>query len=529
MSAITLSHVDFHYSSPYAEVFTDLNLVLDTSWRTGLVGRNGRGKSTLLKLLAGSLVPAGGSISASETLRYFPSTVANPDAPTLAVARELVAPFDRWSAEMDALLEEGDAASLERYAVLQAKYQETGGYEIDGLIEKEGQALGITEAILRQPFRTLSAGQQTRVQILSLFLHPHGLALIDEPTNHLDLEGRSQLADYLAQQTGFILVSHDRALLDAATDHIVAINRSDIRINQGNWSTWRTQMLLEEQHEERSRHRIENEVRQLGKAAAQRRQGAGKRESEKYGDSHNDTGFIGRRAAKQMKRALQVENRIESQLEQKSELLKNQEKAREITITTQTRKGTVLTLNNVDIAYGDTAILNNVSLTLEAGERIALQGRNGAGKSSLLRAIELGGSAAGVISFRGSTVSVARQQPLWQRGNLRELLRDAGLDETRFRQYLGLLDVRGEIFERPLETFSMGQQKKVELIRSLLTPADLLLWDEPMNYLDVDSREMLEAGIIRGAPSMLFVEHDAAFIDAIATRVIDLNEFRAGP
>lgn len=528
MSAITLSHVDFHYTSPYAEVFQDLSLVLDSTWRTGLVGRNGRGKSTLLKLIAGEVALAGGHVSAAEIMRCFPGKVSNPGDSTLAVARELVAPFGYWEAEMARLLALGDEAALDRYATLQQQYQSAGGYEIDGLIEKECHALDLPLDVLGQPFNTLSAGQQTRVQILSLFLHPHGFALIDEPTNHLDLEGRQQMAGYLARKPGFILVSHDRALLDACTDHIVSINRNDVRINQGNWSSWQLQMEREQCQEERRRDRIEAEVRQLNKAASQRRQGAGQKESEKYGDSHADTGYIGRRAAKQMKRALNVERRIETQLNEKSALLQNQEKAREISITTGAASGTLLTLNNVDIAWDEKLIISNISFTVDAGERIALQGRNGTGKSSLMHAIRQGKAAAGVVKFRGRHLSAAHQKPLWQSGYLRALLSDNGFDETLFRQYLGLLDVRGESFERPLETFSLGQLKKVELVRSLLTPADLLLWDEPMNYLDVDSREMLEAGLQKGSPTMIFVEHDAAFIDRIATRVIDLDDHQSG-
>lgn len=523
MPNIYCSHVDFTYPHPYTEVFVDLNLTIDCGWRTGLIGKNGRGKSTLMQLLSGALTPTAGNISNPQNTRYFPGQIPAQANSTLEVTRALIAPFDEWESAMDALLGKQDAESLQRYADLQENYRLASGYEINGRIEQAVVQMGLSPAILSRPFTSLSLGQQTRIQIIALFLVTNAYPLIDEPTNHLDITGRQALAEYLGTQSGFLLVSHDRTLLNATVDHIVSINKNDIRTNRGNWSTWKEEMSRELLNESRTRQKLENEIRDLRKAADQRRQGAAKKEKEKYGNSHADTGYIGHKSKKQMKRALVVEDRIEKQLEEKSGLLKNLEKEYQLTVETDSKKGKlVLTLNNVDISINDKPIVRNFSLNLTTGDRIAVVGPNGCGKSTLFNAITHDLAYSGTIRCYG-TISRAYQYPVWDDGMLRDHLTDSGMDETRFRQYLGILGVRGDIFNHTLSTFSQGQLKKVDLTRSLLEPASFLLWDEPMNYLDVESREAMEEGIIQGDATMLFIEHDQAFIDRVATEVIELD------
>jgi lincosamide and streptogramin A transport system ATP-binding/permease protein len=162
---------------------------------------------------------------------------------------------------------------------------------------------------------------------------------------------------------------------------------------------------------------------------------------------------------------------------------------------------------------------------LHRGDRIALIGPNGSGKTTLLRAIS--GEVtltAGLIHLpRYLTAARAYQQPLWDGGLLRNHLRHLTMDETRFRNIMAAFGVTGEIFDRPLETFSQGELKKVDLCRSFLDPTHLLLWDEPMNYIDLMSREQIEAVVLKYEPTMLFVEHDRWFIDRIATGVVELG------
>jgi lincosamide and streptogramin A transport system ATP-binding/permease protein len=516
--------VSFYYSSPYTPIFDDLSVAIDTNWRTGVIGGNGSGKTTLLRLISGELEPMEGEVILGEEAFYFPYRPKDVKQKTLQVIKESIAPFSAWEQEMERLLEVGDERSLARYGEILAEYEQSGGYEINYMIEKEFAQMGMTPDLLQRDFNSLSGGEQTRALICSLFLKEGVFPLIDEPTNHLDMEGRELLGKYLARKQGFILVSHDRHFLDLCIDHVLSINRGDVQVSQGNYSQWKENKEREEQFERRQNERLEREIRALELAARKRRVWAERREREKIG--RGDKGFIGHRAAKLMRQALSIERRIGEKVEEKRGLLKNIEKERRLKMFTGPKSPEiVLSMDGVTIELGNRPIVKDFSLVLSKGERIALLGPNGSGKTTLLRAIcgeiEV---ADGLIHIpKYLTVARAYQEPLWKEGHLRDRLREEGIEEARFRNIMALLGVRGEIFERPLETFSEGERKKIDLCRSFLGQAQLFLWDEPLNYLDVMTREQIERLTLKFQPTMLFVEHDRYFIERVATRTVRLE------
>jgi len=523
MSSIGVQDLDFHYDSPYTEVFQGVSITIDTSWRSAMVGRNGRGKTTLLKLLRGELVPSRGTVMMPARSCYFPYLPPDPTLPALEIIKEYIAPFRLWEEQMEHLLAAGDAESLAAYGDILERYQEARGYQIDALIEKEIAAIGMRAELLERRFDTLSGGEQTRALIAALFLTTGAYPLIDEPTNHLDMEGRQLLGDYLSRKDGFMVVSHDRHFLDTCVDHIVSINRNDVRITRGNFSQWKEQMELEEGFERRRSENLRREIADLEAGAAKRRSWSNAKEREK--DSAADSGFVSRRAAKQMKRALQAERRIDEKIEEKRDLLKNAESSRSLKLGVDTKSPEILlTVQDAGIAIGNRTIIDRFSLVLRKGERVALVGANGSGKTTLLRAIAGELPVASGLIHMPRHLSIARsyQTPLWNQGELRGHLRDAGIDETSFRNIMGALGVSGEIFERPLESFSQGERKKVDLCRSFVVRSHLFIWDEPMNYIDLMSREQIEEALLEYEPTMLFVEHDRRFIERIATRVVEL-------
>ncbi len=533
MASIVFNNVHFSYPSSPRPVFEDLSLVLDTGWRTGVVGRNGRGKTTFLKLVSGELVPERGEVSGAIGGRLFPTPVADPRRLTRTVLKDALGPFTAWEREMAGLLAEGGEAALTAYADLHERYVELGGYRVDADLAREFDALGLPASLFDRPFETLSGGEQTRALIATLFLYPDGFPLIDEPTNHLDGEGRDRLMTYLAGRRGFLLVSHDRHFLDGSVDHVLSLNRSDVRINRGNFTQWRTHMDEVLAFEARTRQRIERDVARLEAAARDTRRHAISREGDKYRTGALDKGFIGARAARQMRRARSVERRIESELAERRSLLGNAEKSRRLAIATERHAADapLLSAQGVTLSGGGRILQSDLSLAIRAGERVALTGPNGCGKTRLLDA--LCGRAdidAGLIRRRpGTAIARGYQHPLWCRGLLRDLLVDAGLDETRFRQLLGVVGVDADAFDRDLSTFSAGQQKKVDLCRCLATPADLLVFDEPLNYVDLYSREQIEQAMLDDAPTVLFVEHDRRFVETVATQVIRLDASVAAP
>lgn len=523
MPDITLEALGFHYEDPYAEVFHSVDLHLDAAWRTGLVGRNGHGKTTLLGLVAGHLTPQRGRIDVPvDAVPFAPAPVGLPGT-TRAVVRRSVADFPAMEREMESLLERGDPESLDRYGETALQYERLGGYTIDHRIEEEWAAMGLTEGLLDRPHASLSGGERTRASIVALFLRLGGYPLIDEPTNHLDRSGRDQLAGYLEAKAGFLLVSHDRALLDRCCDHFVAIERGGLRLHRGDYTSLRAQQRLEVDHEQRERERLDREIRDLERAARARRDWSGAREKTKRGAA--DKGFVGHRAAKMMKRALHTERRSDQRMAEKRALLRIPEKQRVLHLEVATGPETVLVAEGVRVAIADRVLVDALDLVVRRGERIALVGPNGCGKTLLLETL-LGRRPAtgGRVSLSGQVrFHYAGQTPRWPTGALASHLRSEGLDETRFRNVMGCLGMEGEACDRPLETWSEGERKKCELAGSFLEPAQLRVWDEPLNYLDVESRERIEAAVLRDRPTLLFVEHDAWFAERVATRTIRLG------
>jgi len=443
---------------------------------------------------------------------------------TLDVVKKSIAPFSTWEREMKALLDAGDEDSIARYGEILADYERMDGYRIDELLEREFARMGLSPALLERRFDSLSGGEQTRALICALFLRRGAFPLIDEPTNHLDMEGREALGEYLAGKGGFIIASHDRHFLDLCVDHILSISEGEVTIRKGNYSQWEKNEELEELFARRQQERLRREIAELERAARKRRGWGEEKEREKIGGG--DKGFIGHRAAKLMRQALSIERRINEKIKEKKGLLKAAEKERRLRMLAESRlPETLLTVSNVTIRLGDRAVVEDFSLSISRGERVALLGPNGSGKTTLFRAI------AGEIEIAHGEIhlpkhlSVARayQDPLWKEGYLRDLLLEEGFDETEFRTVMALLGVRGEIFERRLETFSEGELKKVDLCRSFIGGAALFIWDEPLNYLDIVTRDQIERLILETAPTILFVEHDRHFIDRIATRIVRLD------
>ena len=523
MSTIALNSLTFYYDSPVEKLFNKVTLNIDTDWKLGLVGKNGRGKTTLLKLLLGKLHPVEGSLSLNVKPSYFPYTPDDTSETVFNIIKDAIAPFRKWEERMDILSTRDDDNSQSEYGDLLTQYSDAGGYEIDSLIEKETAAIGLDESFLKRKFVTLSGGEQTRALLAAMFLKNNGYPLIDEPTNHLDIEGRRMLADYLNKKDGYLVVSHDRNFLDKCTDHILSINRSDVTLSNGNYSTWKYNTDLKEGFELRKNENLKREIKTLEESARVKRAWSSNKEKEKKGAY--DKGFVGHRAAKMMKRALSIENRVNADLAEKKNLLKNYEKKRHLKLESTDTSGQILSVYNIGKSFDGKKLLDNVSFTLYKGDRVAISGANGTGKTTLLKILsgELQPDEGSCHIPKQLSLEFANQVPLWRTGYLRDYLMENKIDETIFRNILGSLGSCGEIFERPLETFSMGELKKVELTRSFLYPVDLLIWDEPLNYVDIAGRERIEEVIMKNSPTMIFVEHDTYFIDKIATSVVKLG------
>lgn len=489
MSLIQVSNLTFSYEGSQEAIFQNVSFRLDTNWRLGLTGRNGRGKTTFLRLLQGRY-PYQGTISASVRFSYFPFDVPDSKLLPIDVAEQMAPDFEYWR------------------------------------LAKELHGLGLEEEILYQPYDTLSGGEQTKLQLGVLFSGENQFLLIDEPTNHLDAQGRAQLSAYLSRKQGFLLVSHDRAFLDGCIDHILAINKRSIELQRGNFSSWWENKNRQDAFQQAKNEKLQKEIGRLEAAAQQKALWSDRVEASKFGTHPADRGYIGHMAAKMMARSKAIEGRRLAAIEEKQGLLENIERADALKIfQTPYPKKTMAELKDVSIHYGQRQVCQHVSFTIERGDRIALRGKNGSGKTSLLKLLQ-GEDIPYSGELRignGLILSVVSQDSSKLSGRLSDLARSSGIDESLFLAILSKLDVPKEQMERDMKSLSAGQKKKVMLAKSICTPAHLHIWDEPMNYIDVFSRIQIENLLAQFQPTIVFVEHDQVFSDTIATKVVSLD------
>ncbi|NLG37642.1 MAG: ABC-F type ribosomal protection protein [Clostridiales bacterium] len=492
MSLIRVENLTFAYEGAYDNIFENASFTIDTDWKLGLVGRNGRGKTTFLRLLMGEHKYSG-RIVTDARFEYFPFEVADTQSLTAHVIGSVCPGAADWQ------------------------------------IRRELSLLSVSEDVLYRPFCTLSHGERAKALLASLFLRESCFLLIDEPTNHLDMRARRIVGEYLSAKRGFILVSHDRAFLDSCVDHILSINRADIEVQKGNFSSWWDNRLMRESFALRQNEKLRRDIERLNETAKRTSDWSDRVEKTKHGTRNSgvkaDKGYIGHKAAKMMKRAKAIEARRQSALKQKEGLLQNVESVEKLKIAQmELHTDRFAELRDISIRYGDKVACERVSFEIGRGDRVALCGGNGSGKTSILRLLrgeEL--DYTGTL-YRASrlAISYVPQDTSFLRGSLTDFARECGVDETLFLTILRKLDFPRIQFEKDLADFSGGQKKKVLIARSLCEQAHIAVWDEPLNFVDVFSRIQIEELLLEYAPTMLFVEHDSAFCEHIATKIIEL-------
>lgn len=523
MSLISVNNLTFGYETSYENIFENTSLEIDTDWKLGFIGRNGRGKTTFLKLLMGKYKYSG-SITASTQFDYFPFEISD-NKTALETVKNAIAPFSYWENEMNKCIEKNSESSMKEYGDFLDLYVSNDGYIIDELIEKEVRKLDVNPDVLTRSFFTLSNGERTKVMLAALFLKKNNFLLIDEPTNHLDLEGRNCVAEYLSNKKGFILVSHDRNFLDKTVDHILSINKNNIEVQRGNFSSWQENKNKQDNFEINKNEKLKKEITKL-EASFRRTAGwSDKVEKSKIGDHVYDRGAVGHKAAKMMKRAKSIERRKENSLDEKKKLLKNIEKFDSLKIIPMDyHKNTLINIDGLNLSYNDKDVLNNVGFTVNQGDRIALRGKNGSGKSTLLKIITGENKFyKGTVDINSNlNISYVPQDTSFLNGSFQDFILKENIDESIFRTLLAKLDMDSDDFNRKLNELSEGQKKKVLIAKSLSQSSHIYIWDEPLNFIDVYSRIQIEDLIKQFKPTMIFVEHDFMFNKNIATKVIEL-------
>ncbi|EJV62276.1 MULTISPECIES: Lsa family ABC-F type ribosomal protection protein [Bacillus] len=492
MSMIKVQNLTFSYPGSFDNIFEDVNFQIDTDWKLGFIGRNGRGKTTFFNLLLGNYEYSG-KILASVEFNYFPYPVADKNKFTHEILEKICPQAEDWE------------------------------------FLREISYLNVDAEVMYRPFKTLSNGEQTKVLLAALFLNEGQFLLIDEPTNHLDTDARKVVSDYLRKKKGFVLISHDRIFLDGCVDHILSINRANIEVQSGNYSSWKLNFERQQEHEEATNERLQKDIGRLKQSFKRSASWSHDVEASKNGTRNSgsklDKGFVGHKAAKMMKRAKNLESRQQKAIEEKSKLLKNVEKTESLKLEAlKFKSNELVTLADVSVKYDDQVVNEPINFVVEQGDRIVLDGKNGSGKSSILKLI-LGHPIqhSGLVTLgTGLTISYVQQDTSHLKGSLSDFIEEHKIDETLFKSILRKMDFDRIQFEKDISHYSGGQKKKLLIAKSLCKKAHMYIWDEPLNFIDIYSRMQIEELIQQFNPTMIIVEHDKAFQQTIATKTISM-------
>lgn len=479
--------------------------------RIGLIGRNGAGKSTLLKAIVGDIKPSEGKINRSGKMQiaFFNQDLLSykTDRHVFEVARDAFLPLIKLKAEMDDLLEKLEAGKgrpedWDTLSTHQATFEAQGGPHMDAAVHTVMDGLGFSMEDRFQPYETFSGGWRMRVLLAKMLLMNPDLLLLDEPTNHLDLPSIEWLESYLKGFRGAcIIVSHDRFFIDRMADKIIEISLKQLHVYAGNYSFYLQEKALRNEQHQRS---YENQQKHIA-------------DQEK---------FINRFRYKASK-ARQVQSKIKL-LDKLEKILPPEEEGFGLNIRFQmkTKSGKeVLTLKNVNKAYGDKVIIKDSEASVWRGDKIALIGANGLGKSTLLRIM------AGTEPFDGKKSLGHQVEPSFfaqhqlealnlSRTILEEMdyhIRDK--TETEIRGVLGCFMFSGEEVDKKIQVLSGGEKSRVALAKTLMSEANFLLLDEPTNHLDIQSIQILVESLNAYEGTYVLVSHDRFFLEKVANKI----------
>ncbi len=495
------------------KILDGLTFQIDSGERVGLLGPNGCGKTTLLRILTGEVTPDEGEVAIAPGRRVglisqipvYPEGYTVEDVLDTAFTplRELEEELEQLSGRMAE--GESDSALLARYDKLSAAFQSGGGYERDTNKNKVCSGLSISPKMRAQTFDRLSGGEKTRVNLGRLILEDTDILLLDEPTNHLDLRATEWLEGYLEKFRGTVLaVSHDRYFLDKVVQRVVEIQEGKAEFYAGSYSFYAVEKERRYEEKRRQYEKEQAKIQQLEKAAEQLRI---------WAYSGNDKIF---------KRAQSMEKRIE-----RMRVTDRPKRERKMSVRfgeREFRGDEVLSIKELRKSYGERTLFDHVNLEVEGGERIALLGDNGAGKSTLIKIIMGEAEPDGGKLRKGPTVRVGYLPQIIhfehpERSLVNTMIYDLDCTAQSARNRLASFKFRGEDVFKPVSALSGGEQSRLRLCMLMDSKINLLILDEPTNHLDIQSREWIEEAVEEYEGNLLFVSHDRYFIERFATRI----------
>lgn len=500
-------------------VLSDCSFHIEDKEKAAIVGINGAGKSTLLKIITGELSATSGEVTMAKgkTLGYLAQQEAvssdNTIYQELLTAKQDLLQMERELRELEVSMKSASqdrlSSLMERYSSLHHEFELRNGYAIQSEITGILKGLGFSEEEFQKPVSSLSGGQKTRVALGRLLLTKPDLILLDEPTNHLDMDSIAWLENYLKAYDGAVLiVAHDRYFLDKIVTKIIEIERTHCRVYKGNYSAYA----------EKKKQLREAEMKQyLNQQQEIRHQEEVIRKLKSYNRE------------KSIKRAESREKMLEriDVLEKPTELRDSMH----FEITPSVESGNdVLTVKGLKKSFGNLLLFEDLSFAIKRGERVALIGKNGTGKTTILKIINrLIPKDSGEV-IKGTKVEIGYydqdHQVLHGEKTLFEEISDdfPELTNTKIRNTLAAFLFTGDDVFKRISDLSGGERGRMSLAKLMLSNANFLILDEPTNHLDMISKEILEQALVNYTGTVFFVSHDRYFINKTATRILDLSE-----
>jgi ATP-binding cassette subfamily F protein 3 len=491
-------------------LYDEASLFIAPKDRIGLIGLNGTGKSTLLKMMVGDVQPAGGEITKSKetTLGFLNQDLLSfqSDEPIIEVAMMAFQEAHDLEHQINKIIHEMEVnyrdELVEKLAKVQERFEAIDGYTLQSKAEEILEGIGFKTEDLKRPLREFSGGWRMRVMLAKLLLEKPSLLMLDEPTNHLDLPSIQWIEQYLQTYEGaIIIVSHDRTFLNRTVNKIVEVQGGKLNLYNGNYDHWESEKELRNEIQQNAYENQQQKIKQAER-------------------------FIERFKAKSTK-AKQAQSRIKM-LERMDRIDPIEAEASSVNFkfnfTTKSGRH-VKRLENIDKAYGDLSILKTASAHIERGDKIALIGANGKGKSTLLRIV------AGTETFDGKVetghnvqTSFYAQHQLESLGIESEILEELRLEGTgktdqELRSVLGCFLFTDEDVYKKIKVLSGGEKSRVALSKVLISEANFLLLDEPTNHLDMMSVGILVQALQQYEGSFLLVSHDRHFISQVANKI----------
>lgn len=499
------------------DIFDDVSFDLQQGQRLGLIGSNGSGKTSMLKIISGDLERSSGSIKKSESITVNYLSQLSDYTSKLTVWQDVMSVYDDVF-ELENKLRELEHQMAEnpdnldllskRYANLTQQFEEMGGYSAERMARSVLSGLGIDKSMYERSVNTLSGGQRARVQLAMSLLRTPDILLLDEPTNHLDLDATKWLENFLSQcGITLIIVSHDRYFLDNVCSDIMELSMGQITMYPNcNYSDYL--VAREERFEQQQR------LYKANQAEIQRHQAVIRR-------------YRAWATEKAMKTAKVWEKRLA-----KIEAVEKPttEKIIKFRFDMDRRSGNdVLLCNDISKRFDDKTIFEGLDLHIRAGEKVALMGANGVGKTTLLKIITGALRADKGEMLLGTGINIGyydqHQQNLSEGNTVQDEIWDAyhELTPQQVRDTLALFLFTGDDIEKEVSMLSGGERGRLSLLKLMLSHANFLLLDEPTNHLDMDSRQVLETALYDFPGTVLFVSHDRYFINSIANRILDMS------